>query len=140
MTTYSYNTLDKREIGSGCESNAYHAWRKPKEATIFTTNRHKWDYINFMGLATSPQVRVYVEYESTRWNGRRVHPYWRFNALKMRAVGSSDPAMLQVYDEMRRFNYVIANNDIDEFDVLRPAIAYCRAFGIEEAVTDGNYF
>src|SRR5436190_1488547 len=91
MTTYDFSRtkMDKRLISAGTlECQVYAEWQNQKhEVTIFTESKNKWEYLNMMGLTTSPKKRVYIRNVRTDWMSKKETvtyiPMWRFNAVRL---------------------------------------------------------
>lgn len=147
MTTYLEQKLRKRELGSGCETYAYEKWGDKNLATIFTSNKYKWYWLNFLGLTRSEQTRVYVQWAANEWRDKpRREPAWRFDVLKLMPIGYEDPRFKLVWREVSKFSQYaygstkILKADPAEFDILRPVVEFCQLAQVTYCVTDSNWF
>ncbi len=144
MTTYSYERdgMKRRLISGGtAECMVYSHWRNPKEVTIFTDSKNKWEYIKYLGLVTSKNTRVYAKYS---WS-RRFQLAWRFNAIKLEKLPYDEFNNLcdSNLDELSRFRIASRTKWMHmlkpaQFTILRPAVEFCVLHGIQSTMTDFN--
>ena len=149
MTTYDFDRVKMRQrnISSGTfECMVYREWRNPREVTIFTSSTYKWEYLNAMGLTTSPKTKVYIP---QRWNKAEFYTMWRFNAVRLESVDYNEfwewrrSYSIEI-DAFQGTEYLGGANLLNpnDFDILRPVVEFCVKHNINKPSLDthaGNW-